>query len=679
MKIPLNKRALLLLVFAGVLFFAPNFAYAQFGFLSPINLVITIFNAIGAVLQFVFGNIFLLAGALTDLVLDLNINILNVPEGGVSIITIGWTITRDMANLGFVLLTIIMALATVIRYEEYGVRKLLPKLVAMAIIVNFSLAGAGLLVQFSNNLTSFFLNKATGNKDGVSASLAGVLNPQKFILGDQDPLPPDPADQGGGFSAIGTAFITSITKLIFGVVFTLIATIVMLMFAFMLFLRYLALIFLLILVPIVCLFYVFPGLKKYWDEWWTSFNKWVFFAPTVGFFIYISLIASQELIQKPKNLNASFSLGSIMNDGINMLVVGGLLIGSIIAAQKAGIAGAGAAMGAAKGIGTGVKSYAKNKAQRGAQKAAQSKTGSAAGKGLSSLGGKLAGGFKIKTDDKWYSKFGKRATNAVTGVTGLRGLAGGAKGAGDAITKTATGKEIKPQSLLGSTMSGMLKGTGWIKEKKPEERREKTKEELEKELDEEREKKKKAGDRETPEIDKKIRDIKIQINKKVRDEVELEIQEKPNEVNEKIKELDGTEVVAGNLDFGKNLKDFGDEVKEILEGKKDGGGKIVKDKDGKPEKPAVENISVLAKYKEQVDKKASNLEEKKKKKESYDKNLLKDLKKYSSDFDNKIKQQEVRLGTFLKGRQNIEKNKEQKAKALGVKSDDDKKKETRPI
>jgi len=48
----------------------------------------------------------------------------------------GWGIVRDVANLGFVLVIIVIALATILRRQEYGFKKLLPKLIAAAILVN---------------------------------------------------------------------------------------------------------------------------------------------------------------------------------------------------------------------------------------------------------------------------------------------------------------------------------------------------------------------------------------------------------------------------------------------------------------------------------------------------------------------------------------------------------------
>jgi len=52
----------------------------------------------------------------------------------VSIVTIGWTITRDLANYCFLfLILLVIAIATILRVETYGMKALLPKLIIAAL------------------------------------------------------------------------------------------------------------------------------------------------------------------------------------------------------------------------------------------------------------------------------------------------------------------------------------------------------------------------------------------------------------------------------------------------------------------------------------------------------------------------------------------------------------------
>ena len=53
---------------------------------------------------------------------------------------------------------IVIALATILRIESYSIKKMLWKLVVMAILVNFGLVIIAPIFGFSNALTQYFLN-----------------------------------------------------------------------------------------------------------------------------------------------------------------------------------------------------------------------------------------------------------------------------------------------------------------------------------------------------------------------------------------------------------------------------------------------------------------------------------------------------------------------------------------
>jgi hypothetical protein len=55
-----------------------------------------------------------------------------------------------VANLGFVLFIILIALATIVRYQDYEAKKLLPRLIAAAILVNFSIAIPTVILNFTH-------------------------------------------------------------------------------------------------------------------------------------------------------------------------------------------------------------------------------------------------------------------------------------------------------------------------------------------------------------------------------------------------------------------------------------------------------------------------------------------------------------------------------------------------
>jgi hypothetical protein len=49
----------------------------------------------------------------------------------------GWVITRDIANMFFIVILLVIAFATILQIEQYNYKKWLPKLILMAILINF--------------------------------------------------------------------------------------------------------------------------------------------------------------------------------------------------------------------------------------------------------------------------------------------------------------------------------------------------------------------------------------------------------------------------------------------------------------------------------------------------------------------------------------------------------------
>lgn len=307
------------------------------------------------------GYLFSFAGFLTDIALKLNFGVINDV-----IVRNGWAITRDIANLGFVLMMVVIAIATMIQYHEYEAKKLLVRLVGAAILVNFSLAIAGLFIDFSHVIGGFFWNRISQNPDTVALVVAGAFNVQQLLLQNEEiPEPPGTVE----FESLGEAFLIALMAMIFTLVFTFLAALVMLMLAFMLIVRYLWLVFLLILAPLTWLFWIIPPLSGQHSQWWSKFMKWVFFFPGVSFFVFLAIKSADALgsqaVAKTEvgNFFGSSLIGTIFTQGARMIVLCGLMIGGLMVAQDMGITGASKGMGFAKAAGAKAKALTIDKAR----------------------------------------------------------------------------------------------------------------------------------------------------------------------------------------------------------------------------------------------------------------------------------------------------------------------------
>ena len=327
----------------------------------------------------------------------------------------GFTVTLAVANLGFVLAIIIIAIATILRRENYAVKKTLWKLVVAAILVNFSLVIGGAIITFANTFTNAFLNQLPNFQGGpgpidFAQQLAGAFSPQRAYI---DTLFSSSTQASAGTSGFWSTIINSISAaagpvgmLISSVVtngqpgqdiasiltplvevfcavsFLIVILITLAVFLFMLLIRYVELAILLILMPFAWLMWILPKTAHLWSRWWNEFIRWTFFAPIVVFFLWLAIATAQQMnTTTAASGDFSFLAGAqfqAQTDGIlggaagafkgfvgtfavTMLqgvVVIGLAIGGMIVANKLSIMGAQAGMGAMKSAGNAVQGWA---------------------------------------------------------------------------------------------------------------------------------------------------------------------------------------------------------------------------------------------------------------------------------------------------------------------------------
>lgn len=329
------------------------------------------------------GYLVKMAAYLTNLSLELNFKILDTDYN--PYVINGWRISRDLANLGFVLFIIIIAIATILRYQEYAAKSTLAKLIAVALLVNFSLMGAGLFVDFSNMLTNFFIKGAAGGSaSDLATTIVSSWNPGGFLETEKI------EDEGGGFSITGLitgalkAVVAWIASLFFVIIFTLLMAFVLFALAIMFLIRYVILNILLVLVPLACLFWVIPATKSLWEKWWHHFMRWILFAPVASFFLFLAIKMTEEIkrmgeigggasMLEKLNQTATtngIEIESIANAGLlpqlaNGIILIGFVLGGLMVANSLGITGAKTFYGWAQSAGKGVGKFIGRKTLEG--------------------------------------------------------------------------------------------------------------------------------------------------------------------------------------------------------------------------------------------------------------------------------------------------------------------------
>ena len=208
----------------------------------------------------------------------------------------------------------------------------------------------------------------------LSTSLATLLNPQILIKVNDDP--------NWLKTVKALTDVDYLLKLLLSLLFVLVFTIaVFLIFAgifIMLLIRVVYLALLLIIMPIVWLAWIFPNTASYWKKWWNEFIRWTFFAPIMMLGMYLIVVTGQEMknLQIFQNLSPEdlsyrkAFLGDLALDpgffahAAQIVIISGLLLGSLMLANKLSIIGGKETYGAAKGALRGAGGWAGRKGVR---------------------------------------------------------------------------------------------------------------------------------------------------------------------------------------------------------------------------------------------------------------------------------------------------------------------------
>ena len=293
------------LLVGWIFFFLPfHLAQASSGACSLNPAVFSLSSCVGDVLYAVTYIISVLFGIAIALILWCIEQVLkfNLGVANTTLVQTGFSVVLSIANLGFVLGIIIVALATILRRESYGIKSILWKLVIMAILVNFALVIAVPIIGFGNNLTNYFISAFSGGSgggitgsanglvggtafqglDNLSSGIAGIFQPQRLIAPENatgtlsSALGTANANVQAGVGAIGTIIggVLGIGLAVVCLAMMLIALIVMFV---MLLVRYVYLSVLLILAPFAWMLWIFPKTSSYFSRWWNAFIKQTFF------------------------------------------------------------------------------------------------------------------------------------------------------------------------------------------------------------------------------------------------------------------------------------------------------------------------------------------------------------------------------------------------------------------
>ena len=190
----------------------------------------------------------------------------------------GWVLTRDIANMFFILVLLAIAFGTILKIEQLNYQKILPKLLIMAVLINFSKTICGLIIDFGQVVMLTFVNAFIAAAGGNFLNALGIA--RLMQLSETTAL---------DYSAfeISAAYI-------FALVMMIIALIVVIVYAAVLAYRIVMLWILIILSPLAFLAGGFPVGKasSVYSDWWDNFVGAVIVGPILAFFLWLTLLTA---------------------------------------------------------------------------------------------------------------------------------------------------------------------------------------------------------------------------------------------------------------------------------------------------------------------------------------------------------------------------------------------------
>ena len=320
------------------------------------------------VLVWLIGQVSTLVIALLFVVADYNYFIKE------SIVIRGWVTVRDICNMFFVLILLVIAFSTILRIQSYEVKKALPKLIIMAILINFSKTICGLIIDFAQVVMLTFISPF-GNNANFSLGHAGIV--EAFHLDKMFSIANYSSGVWDYITNKDVTVVNTVATILFGFALVVIATIVIATFALILLYRVIILWILIILSPLAYLAASFPQGQKYSTQWWSEFTKNVIVGPVMAFFLWLALsistgnkgnisgtigldadnLRSAAAGSEERSFSATLSQIGDVNTLLSYIMTAAFLIGGMMAAQQIGgaagsMAGKGmAAIQSGKGLG----------------------------------------------------------------------------------------------------------------------------------------------------------------------------------------------------------------------------------------------------------------------------------------------------------------------------------------
>lgn len=252
------------IIFFGIIAFStPLFVHAGVG------------DVVGEALIWILKGPLYLLGQLVVFLIDLLSylfefnNFVSVP-----VVTQGWIVVRDLLNMFFVLIMMIMAIATILpvgALSSYNIKSLMIKLLIATITINFSKTILGVMIDAGQIVMLQFV---ASFREAIAVNLAdGAMLPEILKYADDK----------------DTGILAAIIAMLMGIVFMVIFSFILIIYVGVLLYRIISLWVLIILSPLAFFAQAVPSMASYAKEFWSKFTSQLTIGIVIAFFMWLAL------------------------------------------------------------------------------------------------------------------------------------------------------------------------------------------------------------------------------------------------------------------------------------------------------------------------------------------------------------------------------------------------------
>ncbi len=263
-----------------------------------------------------------------------------------------WGLFRNIANIVFLILMLLVIFSqlTGVGIDNYGIKKILPKLIVVAVLTNLSFVLCALAIDVSNILGNSFQGLFEGMREGLNLNLAfedgtTFRNQVKSTVGSMVGV--------GVLSALvgmsGEIWQSPMVAL--SLLLGAIGVVISIFFLFVLLAaREAAIVVLVVLAPVAMVLYALPNTKKVFDKWLKAFEGLLLVYPIAGLLVGGGNYVSALLIHSGMGSDFFGALTAMIAGVLPIFFIPTMLKGSFSALGTIGARISGFGAGASRGV-----------------------------------------------------------------------------------------------------------------------------------------------------------------------------------------------------------------------------------------------------------------------------------------------------------------------------------------